>query len=230
LRVYNKVATAHAFQLVAAECNVASLSSRIGSLPTGAVGQDAFSDREAVRRAYANTVNGGPNVLPGDCGDAQKRSELLGYREGEILESADLGLGCGNPLLTAKLVPGEVVLDLGSGAGIDCFAAAKQVGPTGHVIGVDMTPEMLSKARKTAANEGMKNVSFRLGEIEHLPVGDAVVNCLISNCVINLSTEKAQVYKEMNRVLVPGGRVSISDVLRTSEIPTELKTMESLAC
>lgn len=188
--------------------------------------------REGVRAAYAQSAIGGVDVLGGadGAGDPQKRSELLGYKEGDINASADLGLGCGNPLIAAKLQPGEVVLDLGSGAGIDCFIAAKEVGPTGHIIGVDMTPEMLSKARATARKDGIKNVTFRLGEIEHLPAGDQVINCVISNCVINLSTEKAQVYREMNRVLVPGGRVSISDVLRTSDIPQELRTAEAYNC
>jgi len=132
--------------------------------------------------------------------------------------------------LSAALQPGEVALDLGSGAGMDCFIAAKEVGSSGFVIGVDMTPEMLSKARATARKDQVDNVSFRLGEIEHLPVGDGVVNCVISNCVINLSPDKSQVYREMNRVLVPGGRVSISDVLRMSDIPPELRTAQSYSC
>jgi len=168
--------------------------------------------------------------LPLDVGSIKKRSALLGYGEGDIAESADLGLGCGNPMSTANLKPGEVVLDLGSGAGIDCFLAAKQVGATGHVVGVDMTPEMLSKARANARKENTTNVSFRLGEIEHLPVGDGVVDCVISNCVINLSPDKSQVYREMNRVLAPGGRVSISDVLRMSDIPAELQNAQSYSC
>mmetsp|Transcript_802 Transcript_802/g.1745 ORF Transcript_802/g.1745 Transcript_802/m.1745 type:complete len:196 (-) Transcript_802:460-1047(-) len=185
---------------------------------------------DLVRSAYAATAVNGKGVLPDLCGDPHARRELLGYAEGDVNSSADLGLGCGNPLLTAYLKEGEVAVDLGSGAGMDCFVAAKQVGAPGHVIGVDMTPEMISKARKTAETDGVKNVSFRLGEIEHLPVGDSVANCVISNCVINLSPQKDLVYKEMNRVLVPGGRVSICDVLRTEEIPQELKTAQSFAC
>lgn len=186
--------------------------------------------RDGVRAAYAKTVSGGESVLPGDAGNPQVRSELLGYSKDEVTEAADLGLGCGNPLIPAKLQPGEVVLDLGSGAGMDCFIAAKEVGDKGLIIGVDMTPEMVTKARSTAKDKGVPNVSFRLGEIEHLPVGDKLVNCVISNCVINLSPDKAQVYREMNRVLVPSGRVSISDVMRTGDLPEELKTMQSYSC
>jgi len=113
---------------------------------------------------------------------------------------------------------------------MDCFIAAKEVGPTGHVIGVDMTPEMLSKARETGKEGGFLNVTFRLGEIEYLPIGDASIDCVVSNCVINLSPTKAQVYREMNRVLVPGGRVSISDVLRIEDIPAHLQTAQAFAC
>lgn len=199
--------------------------------------QEDEAVRSAVRAAYAQTAAGGPSVLPGDVGDVAKRRELLGYSEDfELSEDADLGLGCGNPLIAAKLAKGEVVLDLGSGAGVDCFAAANLVGPTGRVIGVDMTPEMLDKARGlTRAFETKKPthagvVSFRLGEIEHLPCGDGVVDCVISNCVINLSLDKPRVYKEMARVLKPGGRVSISDVLRQNEIPAELRSQESYSC
>lgn len=197
-----------------------------GSSSRGDAGSDA-SVHDTVRAAYAATAVGGTSVLPIGVGDPKVRNKLLGYEDAVV---GDLGLGCGNPLIAAKLQPGEVVLDLGSGAGIDCFIAADQVGPRGHVVGVDMTPEMLSKARGNAKRDGVANVSFRMGEIEHLPVGDAVVDCLISNCVINLSPDKPQVYREMNRVLRPGGRVSISDVLRTSDIPSELKTAQAYAC
>lgn len=199
--------------------------------------QEGEAVRTAVRAAYAVTAQGGPSVLPGDVGDVAKRRELLGYTQDfELSDDADLGLGCGNPLIAAKLAEGEVVLDLGSGAGVDCFAAANLVGPGGRVIGVDMTPEMIDKSRGlTRAFETKKPthagvVSFRLGEIEHLPCGDGVVDCVISNCVINLSLDKPRVYKEMARVLKPGGRVSISDVLRQNEIPAELRSQESYSC
>ena len=185
---------------------------------------------QTVRSKYAAVAASG---LTGREAGVQAIAQAFGYSPEELASipaDANMGLSCGNPTATASLRPGEVVLDLGSGGGLDVFLAAQKVGPTGRAIGIDMTPEMIARARKAAAEAGLANVEFHLSTIDKLPLPDASVDCIISNCVINLAPDKPAVFRDMFRVLKPGGRIALSDIALKKTLPLDLARKRRRPC